>query len=80
MREWIKLRERNEALDLEVYALAALHILGQAFIRGLEARAAKFAVPMLGLEEQESSEVAPGADRSLRPRRWAGGWISSWRQ
>jgi phage terminase large subunit GpA-like protein len=24
VREWVKLRERNEALDLEVYALAAL--------------------------------------------------------
>ena len=51
VREWVKLRERNEALDLEVYALAALHMLGQPFIRGLKARAAKFAVPTLGLPE-----------------------------
>jgi len=28
VREWVKLRERNEALDLEVCALAALDIMG----------------------------------------------------
>ena len=27
------LGERNEVLDLTVYSLAALHILGQAFVR-----------------------------------------------
>jgi phage terminase large subunit GpA-like protein len=27
VREWVKVRERNEAFDLQVYALAALHVL-----------------------------------------------------
>src|SRR5258706_6751808 len=43
-REWVKIRERNEALDLEVYALAALHILGLGMIRTLAARAAAWSV------------------------------------
>ena len=30
VREYIKIRARNEALDLEVYALSALYVLGQA--------------------------------------------------
>ena len=43
VREWIKLRERNEALDLEVYCLAALNILGPSFIRSLPERVAALA-------------------------------------
>ena len=41
IREWVKFRDRNEALDLEVYCLAALYILGQPVIRTLPERAAK---------------------------------------
>jgi hypothetical protein len=33
VREWIKLRERNEALGLEVHALTALYILDPAVIK-----------------------------------------------
>ena len=43
VREWIKIRERNEALDLEVYCLAALYILGPTFVKSLPERAAAFA-------------------------------------
>jgi len=32
VREWIKTRERNEALDLEVYCLAALYIFRPSFV------------------------------------------------
>jgi phage terminase large subunit GpA-like protein len=35
VREYIKTRARNEALDLEVYALAALYVLGQQTLRKL---------------------------------------------
>jgi len=74
VREWVKLRERNEALDLEVYTLAALHIMGQPFVRGLAARAAKFAVPTLGLPEP----ARVGAIVS-RPQRHSG-WVKGWRR
>lgn len=45
-RNWVKLREWNEALDLKVYTLAALYVLGQPFVRGLEEREARFARPV----------------------------------
>ena len=76
VREWIKLRERNEALDLEVYALAALHIMGQPFIKSLERRAANFATPTLRLDEHEAprAERAPAAN----PQRMRTSWINRW--
>jgi phage terminase large subunit GpA-like protein len=46
VRHWKKIRERNEALDLEVYCLAALYILGPAFVRSLPERAAALARPV----------------------------------
>jgi phage terminase large subunit GpA-like protein len=45
IREYIKTRARNEALDLEVYALAALYVLGQAAIRKLGELAAALRLP-----------------------------------
>lgn len=39
IREWIKTRERNEGLDLEVYCLAALYMLGRPFIASLGEKA-----------------------------------------
>jgi phage terminase large subunit GpA-like protein len=43
VREYVKTRPRNEALDLEVYALAALYSLGSQTVRDLKARAASWA-------------------------------------
>ena len=78
VREWVKLRDRNEALDLEVYALAALYILGQAFVRGLEERAARFARPVTASLETPDTAAIPRPQRpASRSRR--GGWIQSWR-
>jgi phage terminase large subunit GpA-like protein len=74
VREWVKLRERNEALDLEVYALAALYVLGPVFVRSLAERAARFA-------KTEAARQAAGTEpRSalLRPPRV--GWVHSWRR
>jgi len=58
-REWVKIRERNEALDLTVYSLAALHILGLAIIRALELRARGWAEPL---------ERAPEGPQRFRPK------------
>ena len=75
VREWVKLRERNEALDLEVYALAALYILGQKFLRSLPERAARFARAV-----EAPAEVKPDMPQ---PPRWPAhfqsrrrGWIT----
>jgi phage terminase large subunit GpA-like protein len=45
VREYIKIRARNEALDLEVYSMAALYVLGQGVIRRLGELAAALNEP-----------------------------------
>jgi phage terminase large subunit GpA-like protein len=54
--EWVKIRERNEALDLTVYCLAALYILGPQFVKSLAHCAAQLARKL-----EESQAVAPTA-------------------
>lgn len=73
VREWVKLRERNEALDLEVYALAALYILGQPLIAALPGRAAGFSRRVEPGAPQPAA-AAPVPRRARRP----GGWASRW--
>jgi terminase, large subunit len=60
VREYVKTRSRNEALDLEVYALAALYIFGSQTIRSLPDLAKKLADP-------NPPEILPGAGgRNIR--------------
>lgn len=78
VREWVKTRPRNEALDLEVYALAALYILGPPVIRTLPERAAALSAP---LEEAENRGGSTGggtapASPAKPPRRR--GWVNRW--
>jgi phage terminase large subunit GpA-like protein len=74
VREYIKTRARNEALDLEVYALAGLYVLGQAVVRKLGELAA---------ELREKPEEPPkggggGQGPAGMPRRGSG-WVDGWR-
>lgn len=48
VKVWVKVRDRNEALDLEVYAMAALHILGQKLISRLDERAKQWSMVQPG--------------------------------
>lgn len=79
VREWVlPAGKRNEALDLEVYCLAALYILGPAFLRSLPERAASFsrrleAKTAAGPAVAESEAPA----RARRPRR-PGGFVMNW--
>jgi phage terminase large subunit GpA-like protein len=77
VREWVKLRERNEALDLEVYALAALYILGPAFIKGLSERARRFAMTAEVANAQRQAQVAQM--NMIREARRRNSWINRWR-
>jgi phage terminase large subunit GpA-like protein len=82
VREYIKTRARNEALDLEVYALAALYSLGQQRIRQLGEIAANLAVPKPEGEQwragTESQSVARGsATRTVQSG--GSGWVNNWR-
>jgi len=70
VREWVKTRDRNEALDLEVYCLAALYILGPAFVKSLPERAAALAHRR---EVQAAAEPEPSMP-VRRPRGWIDGW------
>ncbi len=76
VREWVKTRERNEALDLEVYCLAALYILGQPFIRTLPDRAQA----LLSSNDAQKGKDIVGDEKAMRTRKKrGGGWMNSWR-
>lgn len=75
VRVWVKVRERNEALDLMVYALAALYICGAATVRSLPERAARLALP----PSDPTKPDEPAAPRGrVLPRRPGGGWVGGW--
>lgn len=78
VRQWVKIRERNEALDLEVYCLAALYILGSQVIRALPQRALKVAAIL----ESEPPSVPPIASTAPTSRGMPlrKGWVHRWRR
>lgn len=76
IRRYEKTRPRNEALDLEVYALAALLSLGPATVQSL----GRF-VDELGGPKKGDDPPPPRAARQpprAGPTR-PGGWVNSWR-
>jgi phage terminase large subunit GpA-like protein len=77
IREYIKTRARNEALDLEVYALAALYVLGQATLRKLGEMAAALREPPTepsGGPQGGSGGPSGGPGRGGRGSSWVQGW------
>jgi phage terminase large subunit GpA-like protein len=81
VREYVKIRERNEGLDLEVYALAALYVLGRKFISTLGELAQQLMAPLDGKPPPDSSGNTPPA--APQGNRWTGGrpggsWIKDW--
>jgi len=92
VRIWEKVYERNEALDLTVYALAGLYMMGRGLVRDLSKRAAKWSVPVKpeGGEPDagsvavvvEPEPVPPKPQRAARlpvaGRR--GSWVGGWRK
>jgi phage terminase large subunit GpA-like protein len=76
VREWVKVRDRNEAFDLEVYALAGLRIMGPPLIGALGERAVAFSKRLVRLPD--GSAPAPDAPAAPKrpPRR--GGWATRW--
>lgn len=75
VREYIKTRARNEALDLEVYALAALYVLGQATIRKLGELAEALKKPPEKPPENSGGAAPSGA----MPRKQGSSWVQGWR-
>ena len=82
IREYIKTRARNEALDLEVYALAALYVLGQATIRKLRDMAAALRLPPSEPPAGGSGGQSGGSGGSSRGQGRGGGessWVDRWK-
>lgn len=77
VREYIKTRARNEALDLEVYNLAALYVLGQQAVRKLGELAAKLKEPPG--DEPPPSSSAPGSEAPRPQRQRGSNWVQGWR-
>lgn len=85
VRQYTKTRARNEALDLTVYSLAALHSLGSGTVKELGERATRLSrwCPSGGgpAAEPGAVEVADGTVRKWNPYRGTrpgGGWITNW--
>lgn len=69
-------RERNEAIDLEVYASAALHSMGDVTVKALGLLAEK----LVPVEKKEGKEKEQDQKRAApKPRRRAGGWAKGWK-
>lgn len=83
IREYVKTRARNEALDLEVYSLAALYVLGQQTLRRLGEMAAALRVPADPGPDGGGSGGATGGSggSSGGPGRGNSGssWVQGWR-
>jgi phage terminase large subunit GpA-like protein len=79
IREYIKTRARNEALDLEVYALAGLYVLGQVTIRKLGELAAALRVPPLEPPTGDSGGQQGGSNGGPGRRGGGSSWVQGWR-
>lgn len=88
VKTWKKIRERNEALDLEVYALAALYMRAPFITRDLAGRAAALSRPLDGEDPAGPPTFVPppltpppGSSMptaaQLRARQ---GWMTSWKK
>ncbi len=75
--EWVKTRERNEALDLTVYSLSALYILGPVVLKSLSDRAAQLARPAAEVAPPPAPDPYAARAPFLRLRRR--GWVTGWR-
>jgi phage terminase large subunit GpA-like protein len=92
IRIWKKIRDRNEAFDLMVYSLAALRMLGEAFVRALPEEAARLAAPPASAAARAPGAPAAGdpegpqpqapapapASRPAASKRRGKGWIGGW--
>lgn len=79
IREYIKTRARNEALDLEVYALAALYVLGQATIRKLGEFAAALRLPPTDPPTGAGGGSQGGSGGSSGRPGGGSSWVQGWR-
>lgn len=79
VREYIKTRARNEALDLEVYNLASLYTIGSWRLNKLAETAVEMALPP---EDKPKAQAEPRPEAPSNPLRSSSGtgsgWVKSW--
>jgi phage terminase large subunit GpA-like protein len=86
VREYVKTRERNEALDLEVYALVALYTLGRETVKRLAQYAIDLSTAFEAGKTDTAAEVAPTppappkSTRSFMTGYRGKGWLNSWKK
>lgn len=82
VREYIKTRARNEALDLEVYNLAALYTLGNWRLNKLGETAAELALPpgspVKPQATPQETQVEAPARSALRGPSGRPSWVKNW--
>jgi phage terminase large subunit GpA-like protein len=78
VREYVKTRSRNEALDLEVYALAALYVMGQATIRKLGEMAEALKRPPDTPPDGGTGGPQGGSGGSTQGSGQGSGWVQRW--
>jgi len=78
VRVWEKMRDRNEALDMTVYALAALYSCGQSFLKGVALRAQKWAVPVSKSGGAPDLPKVATVPQAMKRRQSQSGWVTKW--
>jgi len=77
VREYVKTRTRNEALDLEVYSLAALYALGPMAVRRLKEFAEEANEAPDPEEVSETKKASPDPRGSAQ--RGSSSWVNRWK-
>lgn len=78
IRKWVKTRERNEVLDMRVYAIAALRLLNpdyEALAAGIKGDAEKLATEKGKIEPPRDAADDGGEEYQRRPRR---NWVTDY--
>lgn len=86
VREYVKTRERNEALDLEVYCLATLYTLGTHTIKRLgdmataiaRGEGTKAVAGQDGAEAQAGDRQTGESYKAVYPYTRGKGWVNTW--
>jgi phage terminase large subunit GpA-like protein len=78
VREYIKTRARNEALDLEVYNLAALYTIGNWRLNKLGESAIELSIPQDTTNKPAKPQAETTAGQGLRPQRPSSSWVKGW--
>ncbi|WKZ15440.1 MAG: phage terminase large subunit family protein [Candidatus Jettenia caeni] len=81
VREYVKTRERNEALDLTVYSLATLYTFGPHFVKCLGEKAQEFMSKKEVVKQVQDTQPMPNKthQNKIHSGYKSNSWVNSWR-